>query len=207
MEFLLKNEPRGGAETETLGDSACSPSSGPSTAHRRWHSRGARLRRREGHFSMILFYTGNDLKDESVERFRDNCQIKHRNTDSSSEERLLVVIELLDDVADETWSKLYSQRTIARRTIVTSRSQKIARLGTTQTITLKPLPVEPYWYFFKMAAIGSDDPALHPEDGVLGLGDCEGVARVLHARLHRRRAAESSVQRSERVGSSRQNSC
>jgi hypothetical protein len=37
---------------------------------------------------MILFYTGNDPKDESVDRFRDNYQIKHRNTDSSSEERL-----------------------------------------------------------------------------------------------------------------------
>ncbi|CAL4947705.1 unnamed protein product [Urochloa decumbens] len=47
--------------------------------------------------------------------------------------------------------------------VVTSRSEKIANFGTTQTLQLKPLPREAFWYFFKTVAFGSTDAEDHPE--------------------------------------------
>jgi hypothetical protein len=47
--------------------------------------------------------------------------------------------------------------------ILTSRSVKVAKLGTTQALTLMPLSYEAYWYFFRTLAFGSADPTLsHP---------------------------------------------
>lgn len=43
-----------------------------------------------------------------------------------------------------------------------SRSDKIAKLGTTRALTLKPLSHEAYWYFFRTLAFGSADPMSHP---------------------------------------------
>lgn len=54
------------------------------------------------HFSLILLYSGNDLKHETLTTFRDNCVIKHQNI-ASDEERSLVVIELLGDVDKGAW--------------------------------------------------------------------------------------------------------
>uniref|UniRef100_A0A0D9WIZ5 NB-ARC domain-containing protein n=1 Tax=Leersia perrieri TaxID=77586 RepID=A0A0D9WIZ5_9ORYZ len=47
--------------------------------------------------------------------------------------------------------------------IVTSRSEKIARFGTTGAVRLKCLPTEAYWYYFKVFVFGSADPEEHPK--------------------------------------------
>lgn len=117
------------------------------------------------HFSLISVYTGNDLKDETKASFRDKCVIKHRN-DQASENRLLIVIELLEDVDEDAWNRLYSsERSMARgsKMIITSRSENIVRFGTTEPLRLKRLPVEAYWYLFRTTAFGSDDPEQHPK--------------------------------------------
>ncbi|RCV16808.1 hypothetical protein SETIT_3G167600v2 [Setaria italica] len=118
-----------------------------------------------GHFSLILVYSRNCLRDETAAGFRDNCVIKHQN-DSALEEKLLIVVELSGDVDDETWERLYSSERgmpHGSKMILTSRSNEIARFGTTQALCLKCLPTEPYWYFFKRLAFGGDDPEQHPK--------------------------------------------
>lgn len=120
------------------------------------------------HFSLILFYTRNDLRDETVTSFRDNCVIRHRNEEAVGKKPLLVVIELLEDVDEETWNRLLHRSSKAcmpegSRMIVTSRSEKIARLGTTPALRLKCLPSEAYWYFYRNTLFGSDDPGQYPE--------------------------------------------
>ncbi|GJM89556.1 hypothetical protein PR202_ga05760 [Eleusine coracana subsp. coracana] len=134
-----------------------------------------------GHFSLILFYNGsnNGIKDETtVAGLRAKCAVKHRNNDeASSGERLLIVVELLDedDVDDETWKKLSDSAETSlphgSRMIITGRCDNIARLGGTrqQALRLRCLPVEAYWYFFKMMVFGSDDPEQHPRMASLAL--------------------------------------
>ena len=93
--------------------------------------------------------------------------IRHRNEEAVGK-KLLIVIELLEDVDEETWNRLLhcsSQGSMpgGSRMIVTSRSEKIARLGTTPVLRLKCLPIEAYWYFFRTTLFGSDDPGQYPE--------------------------------------------
>ncbi|CAO2041839.1 unnamed protein product [Urochloa humidicola] len=118
------------------------------------------------HFSLILFYNQNVLKAETLASFRGSCVIKHQRDDKASGNRLLIVIELIEDVDEETWNMLNSsEESMAHgsRVIITSRSEKIARLGTTRALRIKCLPTEAYWYFLRMAAFGSDDPGQHPK--------------------------------------------
>uniref|UniRef100_A0ACD5U1B0 Uncharacterized protein n=1 Tax=Avena sativa TaxID=4498 RepID=A0ACD5U1B0_AVESA len=118
------------------------------------------------HFSLILRYNGNDLKDETATTFKDHCVIKHQSI-RSGEERSLVVIELLGDVDQEAWKRLlYSSErymTHGSKIIVTSRSEKMVSFGTTEAIKLHSLSKEAYWYFFKMLVFGSTDPEEHPK--------------------------------------------
>ncbi|XP_037423786.1 disease resistance protein RGA2-like [Triticum dicoccoides] len=117
------------------------------------------------HFSLILLYNGNDLKDETAMTFRDHCVVKHQNM-ASGKERLLVVIELLGDVDEEAWKRLLhsaeSCMTSGSKIIVTSRSEKMIRFGTAEAVKLSCLSEEAYWYFFKMLVFGSTDPEEHP---------------------------------------------
>ncbi|KAM0840883.1 hypothetical protein ACQ4PT_059365 [Festuca glaucescens] len=118
------------------------------------------------YFSMILFYSKNDLMDETITTFRDNCVTRHQNI-ASDEERLLVVIELLGDVDEGVWKRVLhtSERcmTHGSKIIITSRSEKMASFGTTEAIQLNCLSREAYWYFFKMLVFGSTDPEEHPK--------------------------------------------
>jgi hypothetical protein len=118
------------------------------------------------HFSLILFYRGNDLKDETATTFRDHCLIKHQNS-ISGEDRSLVVIELLGEVDEGEWKRLLetSERCMAHgsKIIITSRSEKIVSVGTTEAIKLRCLSKEAYWYFFKILVFGSTDPEEHPK--------------------------------------------
>ncbi|WVZ69039.1 hypothetical protein U9M48_017892 [Paspalum notatum var. saurae] len=118
-----------------------------------------------GYFSSI-FFAGDDLGAE-------NMVIKHQNLSASSCQRSLVVIELAGDIEDETWRSLYCSvaRSLGRGSmiIITSRSEKIAALGTTQALRLKFLPQEAYWYLFKVLAFGSANPDDQPELVSLGM--------------------------------------
>jgi hypothetical protein len=99
------------------------------------------------HFSLILLYSGNGLQDETASTFRDHCVIKHQSI-ASGEERLLVVIELLNDVDEGAWKRLLhtSKRYMAHgsKIIITGRSEKMVRVGTTEAIKLKCLSKEAY---------------------------------------------------------------
>jgi hypothetical protein len=164
MEFLLQMEEHPGS-AETLG---VLPIVG--TAHIGKSTLVEHVccdERVRDHFSLILFYTRNDLKDETVNSFRENCVIRHRNEEAVGK-KLLIVIELLEDVGEETWNRLLhcsskGSMPEGSRMIVTSRSEKIARLGTTPALRLKCLPIEAYWYFFRTTLFGSDDPGQYPE--------------------------------------------
>uniref|UniRef100_A0A0E0E6Y0 NB-ARC domain-containing protein n=1 Tax=Oryza meridionalis TaxID=40149 RepID=A0A0E0E6Y0_9ORYZ len=127
------------------------------------------------HFSQIVFFTRADLEDESIVDLRDGGVIKHRNRDSGVG-RVLVIVELdgdrysegldknIDEVLLERLYSIYKTR-IPRdsKIIVTSRSDKIVRLGTTQPLRLQLLSKEAYWYFFKVRTFGSMDASEHPE--------------------------------------------
>nr|XP_045088231.1 disease resistance protein RGA2 [Aegilops tauschii subsp. strangulata] len=118
------------------------------------------------HFSLILLYSGNDLKGETAMTFREHCLIKHENIVASGKERSLVVIELSGDMDEGAWKRLLhsAERCMTRgsKIIVTSRSEKMVRFGTTEAIKLSCLSKEAYWYFFKMLVFGSTDPEEHP---------------------------------------------
>jgi hypothetical protein len=92
--------------------------------------------------------------------------IKHQNI-ASGKERSLVVIELLGDVDEGAWKRLLqtSERCTAHgsKIIITSRSENMLSVGTTQAIMLRCLSKEAYWYFFKMLVFGSTDPEEHPK--------------------------------------------
>lgn len=81
----------------------------------------------KSHFSLILFYNGDELKHETVATFSDRCIIKHQNNCTSSPKTLLLVIEILGDVDEDTWKELYysSENRIPRgsKIIITSRSE------------------------------------------------------------------------------------
>ncbi|KAF8727371.1 hypothetical protein HU200_018973 [Digitaria exilis] len=163
MEFLLQKDPESNTSGNLLG---VLPITGPSLIGKSTIvEHVCKEERVRNHFSLILWYGGNDLRDETMPSFRDNCVIKHKN-DNASEQRLLIVIELLDDVDDEIWKSLYtSARSIPRgsKMLITSRSKKIERFGTTEALRLKCLPTEAHWYFFKMLVFGSEDPEQHPK--------------------------------------------
>ncbi|XP_051210312.1 disease resistance protein RGA2 [Lolium perenne] len=118
------------------------------------------------HFSLILLYIENDLKDEAVTTFRDNCVIKHQNV-ALDGERSLLIIELLGDVDRVAWKRLlqFAERcmTHGSKIIITSRSEKTVSFGTTEALRLNYLSTEAYWYFFRMLVFGSTDPEEHPK--------------------------------------------
>ncbi|RCV09283.1 hypothetical protein SETIT_2G015100v2 [Setaria italica] len=120
-------------------------------------------------FSEILFFHIQTFTDDELATFRYECELKHQNrvSESNLEARLLVVIELIGDlINEEAWGRLYSasKRYAPRgsKIIVTSRFDSIVKFGTTRALTLKFLPHEAYWYFFKTLTFGSMDPEMHP---------------------------------------------
>uniref|UniRef100_A0A0D9WUW2 NB-ARC domain-containing protein n=1 Tax=Leersia perrieri TaxID=77586 RepID=A0A0D9WUW2_9ORYZ len=127
------------------------------------------------HFSQIVLFTRGDLEDENMVNLRDGGVTKHRNH-ALDVGRVLVIIELDGDryseeldkkINEGLFERLYStyKTCIPRdsKIIVTSRSDKIARLGTTPPLRLQLLPEEAYWYFFKVCIFGSMDASEHPE--------------------------------------------
>ncbi|KAF8696259.1 hypothetical protein HU200_037162 [Digitaria exilis] len=126
-----------------------------------------------GHFSSIIFFDGDDLGAENMATLPQNGVIKHQDLTTSSCGRLLLVIELAGDMEEEAWINLYctAARSIGHggKIIITSRSEKIAALGTERALRLKLLHEEAYWYFFKILAFGSANPEDHPKLASLGM--------------------------------------
>lgn len=119
-----------------------------------------------GHFSRILLFRHGHFRDEDVAISRDvvgHEEHDHRNNNG----RLLAVLEVAGDLDQELWERLRSrcaETEPGSKVIITSRSDEIAKLGTTtHALTLKHLHREAYWYFFKVITFGSTDPELaHP---------------------------------------------
>lgn len=124
-------------------------------------------------FSLIVFFSGNDLKDGNLATLSGSGVIKHQNLASTPLGDSLAVIELAGDMDEETWMPLYTSAvnhmTPGSKIILTSRSDKIASFGTAPAITLKFLPQEAYWYFFKTIAFGSRNPEEYPKLAALGM--------------------------------------
>jgi len=81
---------------------------------------------------------------------------------------LLVIIELSEDVVEEdTWKWWYLASAAClesgSKIVITSRSSKIINFGTTQALVLTALPIEAYWYFFKVLKFGSANPEDQPK--------------------------------------------
>ncbi|CAO2183035.1 unnamed protein product [Urochloa humidicola] len=116
------------------------------------------------YFSSIVVFTGEDpaaLRGSAVIKHQDVTAASHGNG------RSLAVIELAGDMDEEEWRRLYysaaSSMGHGSKIVITSRSEKIAALGTTKALRLKALPQEAYWYFFKALAFGSTNPGDRPK--------------------------------------------
>ncbi|XP_037406604.1 disease resistance protein RGA2-like isoform X1 [Triticum dicoccoides] len=124
-------------------------------------------------FSLIVFFSGNDLNGGNLATLKGSGVIKHQNLASSPHGDSLAVIELAGDMDEETWRGLYtsaaSHLTPGSKIILTSRSEKIASLGTAESLMLKFLSQEAYWYFFKTVAFGSTNPGEHPNLAAIGM--------------------------------------
>ncbi|XP_034578919.2 putative disease resistance RPP13-like protein 1 [Setaria viridis] len=91
------------------------------------------------HFSEILFLRDHDFTavDLATVRERYAMEYKNRVSNSNKDGRLLVVVELVGDLNEDAWNRLYSTYTrdvpSGTKIIITSRSDKIIKFGTTTT--------------------------------------------------------------------------
>jgi len=162
INFLLHEQPHGSEEFEVL------PIVGPARVGKSTlvtHvCKDERVRDR---FSELFFLNEHELTDENP-ALREVCAMKNQNSVSkcNKDKRLLLVVELAGDLNEDAWNRLYhaSRQCVpsGSKIIVTSRSDKVVKLGTTRPLTLKYLPHEAYWYFFKTLTFGSMDPETHP---------------------------------------------
>ncbi|CAN6203781.1 unnamed protein product [Urochloa humidicola] len=125
--------------------------------------------RARNHFSKIVLLRGGDLVGTDMEALADSAGvIKYNNRAESGGARVLIVVELDMDISDGLWRRFYSSSknrfAHGSKIIVTSRSDKIVRFGTTLPLRLQFLNQEAYWYFFKVRTFGSVDVVMeHPK--------------------------------------------
>jgi hypothetical protein len=114
------------------------------------------------HFSQIVFLRHDNFRDKEITTSTDGWEARNEHT-----VRLLVVVELVGDLQEDLLDRLCSLcrrcTTTGSKIIITSRSDKIRKLGTTQALTLKHLPEEAYWYYFKAILFGGTNPDMHPK--------------------------------------------
>ena len=120
------------------------------------------------HFSRIVVLTGDEINYENLQTtFKDSGLTMHQGNALGHNDRLLTIVEFSEDVDEVVWNMLYSSASSCLGTgskiIVTSRSDRIINFGTTQALVLNFLPLEAYWYFFKILTFGSVDSNDHPE--------------------------------------------
>lgn len=95
-----------------------------------------------------------------------NIKVRHQNSDSRN--RFLVIVEIAEDINEGTWKRLKSSAACmspcsGSKIIITSRSDAIVNLGTTEALRLDYLSQEAYWHFFKSIAFGSTNPDEQPK--------------------------------------------
>lgn len=125
------------------------------------------------HFSQIVFLRHDNFRDKEITTSRDGWAARNEHN-----VRLLVVVEVVGDLHEDLLEMLCSLSrqctTTGSKIIITSRCDKIRKLGTTETLTLKHLPQEAYWYYFKAITFGGTNPDMHPELAYLAME----IARV-----------------------------
>ncbi|XP_066393678.1 putative disease resistance protein RGA3 [Miscanthus floridulus] len=119
------------------------------------------------HFSQIMCFSQNSITDDRTVATLSDCDVIKHRSGANGEERVLVIIQLTGDIDEAVWRKFYSDCkrhvAIGSKIIVASRSDKIARLGTTQPLKVQFFVPEVYWYFFKVRTFGSTDTRDHPK--------------------------------------------
>ncbi|XP_062183518.1 putative disease resistance RPP13-like protein 1 [Phragmites australis] len=175
ISFLLHTRPRSAEDLEVL------PIVGPRRVGKSTLvAHVCKDERVRDHFSEIMFLNNHDLRDEKLATLREGCAKKYQNCTLNKGERMLVVVEAAGDFNEGAWRRLYSASkrclTSGSKIIITSRSDKITKLGTTQAVTLKYLSNEACWYVFKTLTFGSTDPAMHPRLAYLAME----IARMLN---------------------------
>uniref|UniRef100_A0A453A7W3 Disease resistance N-terminal domain-containing protein n=1 Tax=Aegilops tauschii subsp. strangulata TaxID=200361 RepID=A0A453A7W3_AEGTS len=109
------------------------------------------------------------LKNEGLIDLRGNNfngLVRHQNC--ASQKRLLIIIEIAEDINERTWRRMKSSITCmtprgGSKIIITSRSDRIVNLGTTEALRLDYLPQEAYWHFFKSLVFGSTNSDEQPK--------------------------------------------
>jgi hypothetical protein len=162
INFLLQSWPHGSEDLEVL------PIVGPGRVGKSTLvAHVCKDERVRGHFSKIMFLKGHDFTDADLATLREGFAMEHENRVSNlnKDGRLLLVVELVDDIDEDTWNKLYfaSKQCMPSNSkiIVTSRSEKIRKFGATEALSLKNMFHDTFWYFFKTLTFGSTDPEMH----------------------------------------------
>ncbi|CAL5077965.1 unnamed protein product [Urochloa decumbens] len=161
MDFLFEREPLGTGSVQIL------PIVGPRyvgkstlVAH---ICNDARVR---NYFSQTIKITGDDINNK-LSTLNDGVAIMHKENALGENKKVLAIVELSGDVDEVSWNGLFlssiCQLGRGSRIIITSRSNKVIKLGTTQPIVLNFLPPEAYWYFFKILTFGSTNSSDYPE--------------------------------------------
>ncbi|CAM0908292.1 unnamed protein product [Alopecurus aequalis] len=141
-------------------------------------------------FSMIIFFPEGSLMDGVIDLKGNNINglVKHQNC--ASQNRLLVIVEIAGDINEEAWRSLKSSVACmapygGSKIIITSRSDRIVCLGTTQALRLDYLTQEAYWYFFKSLVFGSTNPEEEPKLATMAMEiaseqrQCFTIARII----------------------------
>ncbi|KAL6647696.1 hypothetical protein ACP70R_015133 [Stipagrostis hirtigluma subsp. patula] len=178
INFLLHRHPQGTEELEVL------PIVGPGRVGKSTLvSHVCNDERVRNYFSNIIFLSANDFSNGELSALGKGYVMKHKNCMSNKEGRMLVVVEVAGVFNEVAWKRLYSASkqclSSGSKIIITSRSDKITKVGTTQAVTLKYLSQEAYWYFFKTLTFGGTDPEMHPRLAYMAME----IARVLNGAL------------------------
>ncbi|KAL6627632.1 hypothetical protein ACP70R_031358 [Stipagrostis hirtigluma subsp. patula] len=112
-----------------------------------------------GHLSQVLQLDGDALTVDDHQQLAGHLPPPGGGT-------TLIVVEYKSESVDvAAWRRLCAsvrRATVDAKVIVVGRTEQIARLGTAPPLRLRSLRREEYWYFFRVLAFGSADPADHP---------------------------------------------
>lgn len=111
------------------------------------------------------FFWIKRLSSDDLSNLGNGSPIKQHSLISSNE-KCIIVVELVHDIDLEAWTRFYSSISSTNRdskVILISRTQKVSRLGTVQALRLKRLHRDEFWYFFRTLSFGSANPGEHQE--------------------------------------------
>ncbi|KAJ1287524.1 hypothetical protein BS78_02G016800 [Paspalum vaginatum] len=119
------------------------------------------------HFSRVVVLHGDEISDDPLASLNHGGALIYENNDLGEKERVLAIIEFSENVDKLAWNNIYSSFSeflvSGSKIIITSNSHKVKKFGTTQALILNFLPIEAYWYFFKVLTFGSADSNEHPK--------------------------------------------